>query len=130
LLIAIIPGYKTIGLAAPALLLLARLLQGLSVGGEYGTSATYLSEVATADRRGFYSSFQYVTLIGGQLVALGIQLLLQKVFLTPKELHDWGWRIPFVIGALLSFVALYLRSNLHETVAFENEKVTDSKKAP
>ena len=128
LLIAVIPAYKTIGLAAPALLLVARLLQGLSVGGEYGTSATYLSEVATANRRGFYSSFQYVTLIGGQLVALGIQLLLQKVFLTPEELHAWGWRIPFFIGALLSLVALYLRSNLHETVSFENEKGSDSRK--
>lgn len=127
-LIAFIPTYQTIGVLAPALLLVARLLQGLSVGGEYGTSATYLSEVATAHRRGFYSSFQYVTLIGGQLTALGVQLLLQKVFLTPEELQTWGWRIPFGIGALLSLVALYLRSNLHETVAFEAEKVTAKKK--
>jgi MHS family alpha-ketoglutarate permease-like MFS transporter len=74
-------------------------LQGLSVGGEYGVSATYLSEMATNDRRGFYSSFQYVTLIGGQLIALGIQLILQKLLLTEAQLEDWGWRIPFVIGA-------------------------------
>ena len=118
LLIACIPGYHTIGIAAPVLLFLARMVQGLSVGGEYGTSATYLSEMATKDRRGFYSSFQYVTLIGGQLVALGIQLLLQKVVLTDAQLHQWGWRIPFFIGALLSVVAFYIRSNLHETTAF------------
>ncbi len=119
LLIALTPTYKTIGIAAPVILLVARLLQGLSVGGEYGVSATYLSEMATRNRRGFYSSFQYVTLIGGQLIALGIQLVLQKLLLTEDQLHSWGWRIPFVIGAVLSVIALYLRSNLHETPSFE-----------
>src|SRR4028118_898036 len=93
LIIAFIPSYSTIGIAAPALLFIARLLQGLSVGGEYGVSATYLSEMATKNRRGFYSSFQYVTLIGGQLVALAIQLVLQSI-LTEEQLHSWGWRIP------------------------------------
>lgn len=122
LLIAFTPAYATIGIFAPAILLIARLLQGLSVGGEYGVSATYLSEMATPDRRGFYSSFQYVTLIGGQLVALGIQLLLQKLILTEEQLHEWGWRIPFVIGAVLSVVALYLRRHLDETKAFEGVK--------
>lgn len=128
LLIALTPTYKTIGILAPALLLIARLLQGLSVGGEYGVSATYLSEMATEDRRGFYSSFQYVTLIGGQLIALGIQLILQKLLLTEAQLEDWGWRIPFVIGAILSVIALYLRANLHETEAFENKKEINDKK--
>ncbi|MBB4807496.1 MHS family alpha-ketoglutarate permease-like MFS transporter [Chryseobacterium defluvii] len=128
LLIAFTPTYKTIGFLAPLLLLLARLLQGLSVGGEYGVSATYLSEMATGDRRGFYSSFQYVTLIGGQLIALGIQLILQKLLLTETQLEEWGWRIPFVIGAMLSVVALYLRANLHETEAFENKKDVSEKK--
>ncbi|WP_262696981.1 MFS transporter [Chryseobacterium defluvii] len=129
LLIAFTPTYKTIGVLAPALLLLARLLQGLSVGGEYGVSATYLSEMATEDRRGFYSSFQYVTLIGGQLIALGIQLILQKLLLTESQLEEWGWRIPFIIGAMLSVIALYLRSSLHETEAFENKKeVSEQKK--
>ncbi len=122
MMIAFTPSYNSIGIAAPILLLLARLLQGLSVGGEYGTSATYLSEVASSDRRGFFSSFQYVTLIGGQLFALGIQLLLQKVFLTPEELSTWGWRIPFVIGALLALVALYLRRNMHESVDLHDKK--------
>jgi MFS transporter, MHS family, alpha-ketoglutarate permease len=90
LLIALTPTYKSIGVLAPILLLIARLLQGLSVGGEYGVSATYLSEMATENRRGFYSSFQYVTLVGGQLIALGIQLILQKLILTEEQLHDWG----------------------------------------
>lgn len=122
LLIALTPTYDTIGVLAPILLLVARLVQGLSVGGEYGVSATYLSEMATEERRGFYSSFQYVTLIGGQLIALGIQLILQKLLLTESQLEDWGWRIPFAIGAVLSVIALYLRSSLHETEAFKNKE--------
>ncbi|WP_439557762.1 MFS transporter [Dyadobacter sp.] len=121
LLIAFLPGYNSIGILAPILLLIARLLQGLSVGGEYGTSATYLSEVATEKRRGFYSSFQYVTLIGGQLLALGLQLILQNIFLTDKQMHEWGWRIPFIFGAALSLIALYLRAHLTETKAFQTK---------
>lgn len=119
LMIALTPGYATIGVAAPALLLVARLLQGLSVGGEYGTSATYLSEMATSRRRGFWSSFQYVTLIMGQLLAVGVLIALQQVFLTERQLHDWGWRIPFVIGALAALVSLYLRRSMLETESFE-----------
>ncbi|MGK4566796.1 MFS transporter [Flavobacterium sp. 3HN19-14] len=119
LLIALTPSYNSIGVLAPVLLLVARLLQGLSVGGEYGTSATYLSEMATDKRRGFFSSFQYVTLIGGQLIALGIQLAMQKLFLTDEQMHQWGWRVPFFIGAALSIVALYLRSHMDETADFK-----------
>lgn len=123
MIIAIIPGYQTIGVLAPVMLLIARLLQGLSVGGEYGVSATYLSEMATRDYRGFYSSFQYVTLVGGQIVALGVQLMLQLFILTDSQLHAWGWRIPFVIGGLLSVVAFYIRATLNETNAFMHVKV-------
>jgi len=118
LMIAAIPTYASIGLAAPVLLGLARLLQGLSLGGEYGASATYLSEVADDKHRGFYSSFQYVTLIGGQLCAIIVLLLLQQVFLTAEQLRAWGWRIPFLIGALLAVVALGMRRNLIETDDF------------
>jgi MHS family alpha-ketoglutarate permease-like MFS transporter len=118
LMIAVTPTYASIGIAAPVLLGLARMIQGLSLGGEYGTSATYLTEVADAKHRGFYSSFQYVTLIGGQLCALVVLLLLQQVFLTADQLKAWGWRIPFVIGALLAIVALVMRRNLHETDDF------------
>jgi len=112
------PPYAAIGIAAPILLGAARMIQGLSLGGEYGTSATYLSEVADERNRGFYSSFQYVTLIGGQLCAILVLLLLQQVFLTPAQLRAWGWRIPFVIGALLAVTALLMRRNLHETDDF------------
>src|SRR3954464_2823158 len=122
LIIAWSPTYATIGFAAPLICALACFIKGLSLGGEYGASATYLSEVADPKHRGFYSSFQYVTLIGGQLTAIIVLLLLQKVFLTPEQLRDWGWRIPFVIGALLAIFAAVMRRNLHETEAFEEAK--------
>ena len=121
LLIAVTPGYARIGVAAPALLLLARLVQGISVGGEYGTSATYLSEMAGARHRGVWSSFQYLTLMGGQLLALVVQLGLQQL-LTPAQLGEWGWRVPFVIGALAALGALYLRTHMGETAAFEQHQ--------
>jgi MHS family alpha-ketoglutarate permease-like MFS transporter len=125
LIIACIPGYDTIGVAAPVLLVLARMVQGLSLGGEYGSSATYLSEMAQSHRRGFYSSFQYVTLIGGQLIALGIQLILQQFILTESQLLQWGWRIPFFIGAILSVVAFYIRNNLQESDHFKKINIQE-----
>ncbi|WP_397451568.1 MFS transporter [Pseudomonas sp. NA-150] len=121
LVIALTPSYEVIGVGAPILLVFARLLQGLSVGGEYGTSATYLSEMATKERRGFFSSFQYVTLISGQLIALGVLIVLQQT-LTSEQLYAWGWRIPFVIGALCAVVALYLRRGMEETESFTKKK--------
>lgn len=124
LLIALTPSYRSIGIAAPVLLLLARLLQGLSVGGEYGASATYLSEMAGQRHRGFWSSFQYVTLIMGQLLALAVLLVLQRV-LTPEQLDAWGWRVPFFIGAACAVVAVWLRRGLRETDAF-TERVRDA----
>jgi MHS family alpha-ketoglutarate permease-like MFS transporter len=130
LIIAITPGYDSIGIAAPALLVIARLLQGLSVGGEYGTSATYLSEMATREHRGFWSSFQYVTLVMGHLLALAVLILLQRVLLTDEQLRAWGWRIPFVIGALAAVVALYLRRNMAETDAFARAHAGSMQPAP
>src|SRR6201996_4188157 len=121
LVIAALPTYAQIGAAAPALLLLARLLQGLSVGGEYGTSATYMSEVAIKGRRGFYASFQYVTLIGGQLCALLVLIILQQT-LSTEELKAWGWRVPFVVGAAAALIALYLRKSLEETTTAESRR--------
>ena len=114
LAIACMPTYSSIGTLAPALLLLARLFQGLSVGGEYGTTATYMSEVALKGQRGFFASFQYVTLIGGQLLAVLVVVILQQT-LSEDELRAWGWRIPFVIGAMAAVVAFYLRRSLDET---------------
>ncbi|MEO8885342.1 MAG: MFS transporter [Mucilaginibacter sp.] len=117
-IIAITPGYKQIGVAAPVILVIARMIQGLSVGGEYGISATYLSEMAGKKHRGFYSSFQYVTLIMGQLLALGLLVLLQRVLLNDDQLHQWGWRIPFAIGGVLAITTMYLRRSIQESVSF------------
>src|SRR5499427_3006253 len=129
LIIAATPTYATIGFAAPVILALARVIQGLSLGGEYGASATYLSEMADARHRGFYSSFQYVTLIGGQLCAIFVLLLLQFVFLTADQLRAWGWRIPFAIGALLAITAMMMRRNLHETTAFIEAKTPGARES-
>ena len=125
LLIACLPNYNTIGVFAPVLLLLARLFQGLSVGGEYGATATYMSEIAMRGRRGFYSSFQYVTLIGGQLMAVLVVVVLQQV-LSESDLKAWGWRIPFVIGALTALVALALRRTLTETTSKDTRDNKDA----
>jgi MHS family alpha-ketoglutarate permease-like MFS transporter len=125
LMIAVLPTYASIGVMAPTLLLVARLFQGLSVGGEYGTSATYMSEVSATGRKGFYASFQYVTLIGGQLLALLVLVVLQQM-LSNEELKAWGWRIPFVFGAASALVSLYLRKSLTETTTAEERKSKDA----
>ena len=119
LAIACLPTYAAIGAWAPFLLLVCRLFQGLSVGGEYGTTATYMSEVALRGQRGFFSSFQYVTLIGGQLLAVLVIVVLEQL-LSEAELKAWGWRIPFAIGAVTAVVALFLRRTLHETQSAES----------
>ncbi len=128
LLIAVTPGYASIGTLAPALLVFGRLMQGLSVGGEYGASATYLSEMAGRTRRGFYSSFQYVTLISGQLVALAVLIVLQT-FMSEAALEAWGWRIPFAIGGALAVSVFWLRRRLEETESFHNAKGSDAPKS-
>jgi MHS family alpha-ketoglutarate permease-like MFS transporter len=114
----LIAGTPTgLGWVSPLLLVVARLLQGLSVGGEYGASATYVSEMAGESRRGFWSGFLYVTLIGGQLAAMLLQVLLQQL-LTEDELYAWGWRVPFVVGAALAVVVFWIRRGIHETRSF------------
>ncbi|EJQ10844.1 MFS transporter [Bacillus paranthracis] len=120
-IIACTPSYESIGIMAPIILVLARLLQGLSLGGEYGTSATYLSEMASSGRRGFYSSFQYVTLVAGQMVALGVQIVLQQLLSEP-DMKAWGWRIPFIIGAMGAVAVLWLRRTMDESEQFANIK--------
>ncbi len=126
LMIAVTPTHAQIGWLAPAILVVARMLQGLSVGGEYGASATYLSEMAGARRRGFYSSFQYVTLISGQLIALAVLLVLQ-FSMSEGSLEGWGWRIPFGIGAVLAVVVFYIRRRLAETESFTNARAAGDK---
>ena len=117
LIIAFIPTYATIGIWSPLILIATRLLQGLSLGGEYGTSATYLSEMASPHHRGFYAFFQYVTLIAGQLFALLVQIILQNCY-TNAQLTAFGWRIPFGIGAIGALVVLWLRLSMEESDQF------------
>lgn len=121
LLIAVMPTYESIGMAAPIMLLVARLIQGLSVGAEYGTGATYISEIATPGRRCFYGSFQYFTIIAGQLLALFTVVILQHT-LSDEQLREWGWRIPFFIGAVSAIVVVYLRRAMHETASKKEMK--------
>lgn len=122
---AALPTYEQVGMAAPFLLLLVRLLQGLSVGGEYGAVATYMSELGLKGQRGFFSSFQYVTLTGGQLLAslLGVIFL---GFMTEQQLQEGGWRIPFVIGGLAAIVSLLARSRLEETLSHDESDKEES----
>jgi len=118
LAIACSPTYAQAGLLSPAVLVVARMVQGLSLGGEYGSSAVYLSEMAGEKRRGFWSSFQYVTLIAGQLFALALLLMLQAV-MGEAELEAWGWRIAFAAGAVLAVVVFFIRRRLTETSSYE-----------
>lgn len=128
LIITCAPTYQSIGIGAPMLLVVARMAQGLSLGGEFGTAATYLTEIAPPDRRGFWSSFQYVTLIAGQLLALGLLLLLQYVFLTDAQLYAWGWRFAFATGAVLAISVFWLRRGIDETPDFLEEGSSERRK--
>ncbi|WP_151760302.1 MFS transporter [Acinetobacter junii] len=124
-LFAALPTYDQVGMLAPFLLLMVRLLQGLSVGGEYGAVATYMSELGLKGQRGFFASFQYVTLSGGQLLAslLGVILL---GFMTEQQLNDGGWRIPFMIGGVAALLSLAARSRLEETLSNEDAEREES----
>jgi MHS family alpha-ketoglutarate permease-like MFS transporter len=122
MMLALAPTYATAGLLGPATLVVARMVQGLSLGGEYGASATYLSEMAPKRNRGFWASFQYMTLTGGQLFAIAVAVVLQGM-LSEAQLTAWGWRIPFVIGAILAVSVYIFRRNLAETPTFENQAV-------
>ncbi|BBC31464.1 Alpha-ketoglutarate permease [Streptomyces graminofaciens] len=129
LTIAATPSHETIGLWAPALLILARLAQGLSVGGEFGSSASYLAEIAPPGRRGFYSSFQYVSIVLGQLAALLVMIVLQRL-LTEGQLETWGWRVPFLIGAVAGLAVMYLRRTMEESEHFRQEQARAAERDP
>jgi MHS family alpha-ketoglutarate permease-like MFS transporter len=121
LLLGLTPAYDTAGVLAPVLLVLARLLQGLSVGGEFAASTTFLVESAGPRRRGLFSSFQYVSTTVGQLLASGAAALLVAV-LSDVRMHDWGWRVPFVLGALFSLVGFWIRRGAEETRSAEQQR--------
>ena len=115
LVIALTPGRESIGVWAAVILVLSRLVQGFATGGEYGASATYMSEAATRERRGFFSSFQYVTLIGGHVLAQ-VTLLLMQVFLDRGQIEEFGWRIAFFIGGVAAVVVFWLRRSMDESL--------------
>ncbi|MFX1672058.1 glycine betaine/L-proline transporter ProP [Paraburkholderia sp. A2WS-5] len=118
--IGLIPSYNSIGIAAPVLLLVARLIQGFSTGGEYGGAATFIAEFAPDKRRGFMGSFlEFGTLIGYVLGAGTVAVL--TAMLSHEQLLDWGWRVPFMIAGPLGLVGLYIRTKLEETPAFKRE---------
>lgn len=121
LLIAITPTAGTIGSGAVVMLVLCRLLQGFATGGEYGTSATYMSEAAAPGLRGFFSSFQYVTLVSGHVLAQ-LTLLVQQALLTDEQIADWGWRVAFLIGALGAVVVFWLRRSMDESLPETGEE--------
>lgn len=118
LVIALVPGRASIGIAAPIILILCRLVQGFATGGEYGTSATYMSEAATRERRGFFSSFQYVTLVGGHVLAQFTLLVILTAF-TSDQIHEFGWRIAFAIGGVAAIVVFWLRRTMDESLSPE-----------
>ncbi|MEU6847832.1 MFS transporter [Streptomyces sp. NPDC046716] len=124
-LIAIAPTYAVAGYGGAVVLLVARLLQGLSVGGEYAASATYLTEASDPKKRGFASSFQYVSMTAGQIVGLGLLIILQRT-MTDDALHGWGWRIPFIVGALGAAIIFYLRRNMLETEVYAESADDDA----
>ncbi|AYR19231.1 MFS transporter [Alcaligenes faecalis] len=129
LIIAVTPTYAAIGLAAPLLLTLARLLQGLSLGGEYASATTFLTEMAPPHRRGFYSSFVFFSAAVGILAASAVGWVL-TTWLSRAEMAEWGWRIPFLLGALGGVAGLWIRRSIPETEAFSESKKTGVEKQP
>jgi len=120
-MIGILPTYASIGFAAPALLLLARLMQGFSTGGEWGGSTAFIVEWAPKEKRGLYGSFQQMSVVFGLLLGSSFAALLNSV-LTQDQMVAWGWRIPFLVGALLGPVGLYMRRTIDETPHYERVK--------
>lgn len=117
--IGILPGYGTIGLAAPLLLLAVRLVQGFSTGGEYGGAATMIAEYAPARRRGFFGSFLELGTLSGYILGAGL-VLLMDVVLSTEAMRDWGWRIPFLLALPLGLVGLYVRTRIEDTPTFQH----------
>jgi len=120
-LIGLIPSYSSIGYAAPILVLILRLIQGLALGGEYGGAATYVAEHAPANKRGFFTSWIQTTATGGLFLSLGI-IVLTKNLLGAEDFAAWGWRVPFLLSILLVGVSIYIRMKMHESPMFTKLK--------
>jgi MHS family proline/betaine transporter-like MFS transporter len=129
LMIGVLPSYAQIGVLAPILLVVARLLQGFSAGGEWSGSAAFMVEYAPENKRGLYGSWQQVSIVAGLLVGSGMGGLLGTV-LSEDALNAWGWRIPFILGMVVALVGLYLRLRVEDTPAFriieEKEEITEA----
>jgi len=119
--IGLIPGFSSIGYAAPILVLLLRLIQGLALGGEYGGAATYVAEHAPANKRGFYTSFIQTTATMGLFLSLGVILLIRHL-VGVEAFNSWGWRIPFILSSVLVFVSIVIRMKMHESPLFAKVK--------
>lgn len=119
--IGLLPTYATIGLAAPILLLSMRLLQGLALGGEYGGAAIYVAEHAPAGKRGIYTSWIQMSVVGGFLLAV-LMVLGTRTIMTPEQFSAWGWRVPFLASILMLAISLYIRLQLSESPIFQKMK--------
>lgn len=128
-LVGLLPGYAAIGIAAPLLLVVARLMQGFSAGGEWGSSTAYIVEWAPQDKRGLYGSFQQMSVVGGLVLGSAVAALF-NTFLTPEQMNDWGWRVPFLLGGILGPVGLWMRRTIDETPAYTKAKAAPQAAAP
>src|SRR3954470_15067500 len=129
-LVGVLPGYTTMGVLAPVLLILLRLLQGLALGGEYGGAATYVAEHAPPGKRGLYTSFIQITATFGLFLSL-LVILGTRLGLGTESFEAWGWRIPFLLSSILVGVSVYIRMQLHESPVFQQMKAEGKQsKAP
>jgi MFS family permease len=119
--IGLVPGYDTIGIAAPIIVLILRLAQGLALGGEYGGAATYVAEHAPPGKRGYFTSFIQTTATLGLFVSLGV-ILTTRLSLSPEEFGSWGWRVPFLLSAVLVAISIYIRLRMQESPLFQKIK--------
>ena len=116
--LGLLPSYESVGVLAPILLVVLRLVQGQAAGGEWGTSTAFMVEWAPQDRRGFFGSFQQVSTAGGSLLGSGVAAIMTSS-LSSATMLDWGWRVPFLLGAILLVVGAYMRQNVDETPSYE-----------
>jgi MHS family proline/betaine transporter-like MFS transporter len=128
-LIGVLPTYESIGILAPLLLVFARLLQGFSAGGEWGSSTAFIVEWAPTGRRGYYGSFQQMSVVAGLLLGSGVAAILTTL-VSNEQMDAWGWRIPFLLGGILGPVGMYMRRNIEETPAYEKAAATAASAQP